>query len=82
VSCLGHPEIGPAFLDPRNQVWSGSAHIGRRRHLPARVLRQLCASRAADSRKTGAGTGPLQITQIYEGTNQINRMVIARQILK
>jgi alkylation response protein AidB-like acyl-CoA dehydrogenase len=32
--------------------------------------------------QNGAGTGLLQITQIYEGTNQINRMVIARNILK
>ena len=82
MCCLGHPEIGPAFLDPRNQVWNGSAHIGRRRHRTERVLRQLCASRAADRRKPGLRTGVLQITQIYEGTNQINRMVIARQILK
>ncbi len=52
------------------------------RHLPERVLRQLCASRATDSRETGARTGLLQITQIYEGTNQINRMVMARALLK
>jgi hypothetical protein len=39
-------------------------------------------TRATDSGKTGARTGVLQITQIYEATNQINRMVIARQILK
>ncbi|MQY07230.1 hypothetical protein ACRB68_53300 [Actinomadura sp. RB68] len=28
------------------------------------------------------GFGPAENTQIYEGTNQIQRMVMARQLLK
>jgi alkylation response protein AidB-like acyl-CoA dehydrogenase len=70
------------LLDPCNQPRNRSTAIGRSRHRAARVLRQLCASRADDRRETGPGTDARQITQIYEGTNQINRMVIARQLLK
>jgi alkylation response protein AidB-like acyl-CoA dehydrogenase len=70
------------LLDPRNQPRHCQAGIGRSRHRAAWVLRQLCASRAADRRETGPRTGARQITQIYEGTNQINRMVIARNLLK
>jgi alkylation response protein AidB-like acyl-CoA dehydrogenase len=70
------------LLDPRNQPRHCPAGIGRGRHRAARALRQLCASRADDRRETGTRTDARQITQIYEGTNQINRMVIARQILK
>ncbi len=45
-------------------------------------MRQWCAARMPQAQRIGAGMASLQITQIYEGTNQINRMVIARQLLK
>jgi len=70
------------LLDSCNQPRNCSAGIGRSRHRAARVLRRLCASRTADRREIGPRTGARQITQIYEGTNQINRMVIARNLLK
>jgi alkylation response protein AidB-like acyl-CoA dehydrogenase len=47
-----------------------------------RILRHLCAARARQARGKGAAAAPVKITQIYEGTNQINRMVMARNLLK
>jgi alkylation response protein AidB-like acyl-CoA dehydrogenase len=38
--------------------------------------------RRARIQLSGRTDGAGEITQIYEGTNQINRMVIARQLLK
>jgi len=70
------------LLDPRNQPRNCSAGIGRSRHRAARILRRLCAKRTSHRRETGTRTDARQITQIYEGTNQINRMVIARNLLK
>ena len=52
------------------------------RHPTARPLRHSCAIRSADSLLTRGNDSYPQITQIYEGTNQVQRVVMARQLLR
>ena len=50
--------------------------------LPVWVPRMTQRSVRKPDRDPPAGNSAQQITQIYEGTNQIQRMVMARQLLK